>query len=155
MSDGVEQARTMVVELDHDLLIVVHTKEPPTDEEWDEYVSLSVKQVNEGGFGHRRMSRQLVLTDGGAPSLGQRKRATDAYKQAAAGEPLQTAIAIVSDSAYSRFVTTALSIVVKGIRSFSGAELDHALVYLGVADVAGARRRVERLRARLQGEGKR
>lgn len=149
-SEKTGQAPTMLVDLEHDLLICLHTKAPPRDEEWQEYITLSVKQV-EDARGIKRRFRQLVITEGGAPSLAQRKAVTDAFQAAVGDGSVQEMIAVVSNSPYTRFVTTALSIIVKGIRSFPEDKLDNALAYLGVVDSAAARRRVDRLRARLSG----
>lgn len=71
--------------------------------------------------------RSLVFTDGGAPSLGQRKRLFDALGEHSS----RVRNAIVSDATSVRFVLSAMSLVVEGIRVFPPEQLGAALEYLG------------------------
>lgn len=142
-----ERLPAMVTELEHDLLIAIHTTRPPSEAEWSNYLSLSLRQAHDQT--HLRIRcRQLVITDGGAPNIAQRKAATDAFREAL-GEHGRMPVAVVSSSPLARFATTAITLVNPQIRVFRPEHLDDAFRYLRVIDTAQARRRIERLLARV------
>lgn len=77
----------------------------------------------------RRRARvhSLVFSDGGAPSLSQRRRLFDAL-----GEHHRVVRnAVVTDAPSVRFVIGAMSLVVETIRVFSPDQVADALSYLG------------------------
>jgi hypothetical protein len=71
----------------------------------------------------------LVLTDGGAPSRGQRDVAFREF-----GQPVrEIRSAIVSDSATVRFAISTMTLVIKNIASFNVPYFDEALGFLNLS----------------------
>jgi hypothetical protein len=105
-------------------IVGVHTTEPPTDRQWDEYVSTAKKLSAELGFDEMRA---LSITDGGAPSGEQRAIINDLL----GGRSVL--IAIVSSSAMVRSVVTALSWFNPKIKTFAPSRVRDALTHIGFA----------------------
>ena len=74
--------------------------------------------------------QSLVFTDGGAPTLSQRRKMFDALGDR------QSVVrnAVITDATSARFVISAMSLVVEGIRAFSPDEFGEALTYLEYSD---------------------
>ncbi|NUP05419.1 MAG: hypothetical protein HOW73_05090 [Polyangiaceae bacterium] len=123
-----------------DTVAMVHTADPPSDEEWDAYLASQRAHWS---------ARVLVFTEGGGPTTLQRGRLNDAL----AGRIVKTAV--VSSSAVIRGIVTALSWFNPGIKSFLPNEASAALRYLGVAveDQAGLMQKVTRLSKELKAGG--
>ena len=100
------------------VLIIVHSEAPPSDEEWEAYVSVirSVKDLSK--------LRCIAFTDGGAPNSSQRKLLNEALKN----RPLQAAA--VSSSTLVRGVVTALNWFNPLVRAFAPERLGEAYQYL-------------------------
>jgi len=126
------QLRHMRTEIVDGVLLVVHGHEPPSDEEWEEYLG-QVKLVVATG-----RPRAIAVTEGGAPSFSQRSQLNRILRGTRAVG------AVVSDSGLVRGIVTALSWFNHGVRSFSPDEFEAACAHLGVA--AG---QLEKLRGRL------
>ena len=63
--------RTMATRVWDDLLISLHTAEPPDEEGWREYAQQLFAIIMKGPNDPTR-GRRIVFTDGGAPNLVQR-----------------------------------------------------------------------------------
>jgi hypothetical protein len=102
-------------------MLTLHGRPAPSDADLAVVIPAMVKLVSEN-----ELARSLVITDGGAPSTAQRKRLFDAI----GGRSDRVRNAVVSDAASVRFVISAMSLVVDGIRAFSPDEINSALAYL-------------------------
>ena len=113
----------MVQDFCGDLMIVVHTGQAPSDEEWTRYVA-AVERMDPEKL------RTIVFTDGGAPNLEQR----EAINRALGGKTSPGAV--VSNSMLVRGAVTALSWFNPKIKAFSPSGTAAAFAYLGVPEVA-------------------
>jgi hypothetical protein len=105
------------------IMIVVHTDQTPSDEEWDTYLAEVIERA-------RELRGVLVYSESAGPSAPQRARSNEAYK--AAGVQMRTAI--MSSSRLVRGVVTALSwTLADKVKSFSTKEFDPAAKYLGLS----------------------
>ncbi|MCK6589854.1 MAG: hypothetical protein L6Q76_19960 [Polyangiaceae bacterium] len=109
-------------------VVVVHTKAPPTDEEWNEYIEFNRANGVERGI----VTRYLVVTEGGAPTARQRKLLHDALSPLLEQYPNVIRSAIVTPSTFVRGVANAMGLVNPIIRGFSPNEMQKAYAYLGV-----------------------
>ena len=84
-----------------EMLVLAHAEEPPTDAEWNAYI-----EAWDVHHSVNARSRLLVSTAGGTPTAGQRHRLDERLRRYG----LDTArAAILSESAFARVVTNALS----------------------------------------------
>jgi hypothetical protein len=104
------------------LVVLRESIDTPFDEEWDAFLRLL--KDNRENFAKLRI---LVVTDGGGPNAAQRKR-LDAVL---AGRPVR--VAVVTDSAKSRFIASAISLINRDHRGFSRAEIDGAYDHLALS----------------------
>ena len=120
------------------LMILVHTVRPPSDAEWEAYFAQASKQ-------DPKLLKNLVFTDGGAPSSVQRKQVNDWL----AGQP--TRACVITASALARGAVKALSWFNPQLTAMAPQQLDAAFQYLGVREDEKARVRTEikLLRVRL------
>jgi hypothetical protein len=104
------------------LVVALHRREQPSEDEWTAYLAL-FKQGFEMGF---KLSdiRGLAITEGGAPSSLQRKKLLQIV-------PVATT-AVVSDNVLVRGVATALSWFRYDIGVFPPQRLNDALEHLGI-----------------------
>ncbi len=134
---------TLAFELHADaVMLLVHRREPPTDPEWDVYVA-ACKDVLE-----RRPEglRALVITEGGGPTVDQRRRLNDML----AGRGARAAI--VAESIMIRGIVTAMSWWNPLIKSFRKHEVPQAFTYLDLpgADMPRVLARLDALRASIE-----
>ena len=119
--------RTMATRVWEDLLISLHTAEPPDEEGWREYsrqlLELIVKDLNDSTKG-----RRIVFTDGGSPNLVQRAE----INKILSGRTMK--VAIVSNSPSTQGVVTALNWYNPLIRSFTPARVAEAWQHLGITE---------------------
>jgi hypothetical protein len=102
------------------LLILVHTKDAPENDEWKEYVESARKWRQEiQGF--------LVVSDGGGPNTMQRAELDEAID--IEHHPGKTAVVTISRIA--RGIVTAISWFSPGIKAFGTNQLHQAIEYLG------------------------
>lgn len=94
----------------------------PLDEEWDAFLGLLSQ--NQGNFAKLRI---LVSTNGGGPNAAQRKRLDTVL----AGRPIR--VAVVTDSAKSRFIASAISLINRDHKGFSIAEMEGAYDHLALS----------------------
>lgn len=101
------------------IMIVVHTDEPPTDEDWDAYLGAVERAPDIHGI--------LVYSLRVGPSSSQRARSIEATKKSSM--PLK--MAIMTGSRLTQGVVTALSWALgNNIRAFSSRDFDKAIEYL-------------------------
>lgn len=129
--------RTMACDEVHGVIVVVHGKQQPADEEWNAFVDLCAKHLN---------GRCLVDADAG-PTPAQRSKLNERTK---AG-PLQTAVC--SDSSIVRGLVTAFSWFNPKIKAFSKTDIDGALRHLDVPTTASGTvlTQLKKMRASLSG----
>jgi hypothetical protein len=113
--------RTMVTRVLGQLIVLRENNETPLDSEWDAFLKLLAE--NRDRFEHIKI---LVVTDGGGPDYAQRKRLDNTLL----GKPVR--VAVVTDSAKSRFIASAISLINKQHMGFAMKEMSQAYVHLGM-----------------------
>ena len=101
------------------MILLRENAKTPTDRDWDDF--LGILRAHRGN--HERV-RILVMTDGGGPNSGQRKR----LEQALGGQSFR--VAVVTDSAKVRFIVSSIALLNRDIKTFSKNELDGAFEHL-------------------------
>lgn len=102
------------------LFLVVHKKDNPDDEEWNQYVEYSRKNL--GNF-----TCTMILSEGGGPNTLQRGALNDMLEAA----NYKGKVAVVSLSSLVRGIVTALGWFNPNIKAFSTLQVPLALTYLG------------------------
>lgn len=122
------------------LLILVHTKDAPENDEWKEYVN-SARQWR------KDIQAFLVVSDGGGPNTMQRAELDEAID--IEHHPGKTAVVTVSRIA--RGIVTAISWFSPGIKAFGTNQMQQAIEYLGMspAEVDSVVNEVNRLKKGL------
>jgi hypothetical protein len=126
--------KSMTVRTTGQLMLIVHPSRPPTTQEWDAFIQLSLAKLAQGPL------KMLVMTQGGAPDARQRTQSRLLFEKG----PLP--IAVLTDLPVVRGVVTALSWFNPAIRAFAfkrGAGIGDALKFLQVDAVAPDRVLVE------------
>ncbi len=125
------------------MLILVHTKDAPADDEWKAYCADARKW-------RAQIRGILVLSEGGGPNSVQRGEL-----EAALDRP-EAKTAVVTLSRVARGIVTALSWFTPKIKAFSTLQIPAALEYLEVAprshDSIGAAIKALRLELQLPPE---
>jgi hypothetical protein len=126
------------------VLILAHTKDAPSEPEWNEYVA-SARQWRP------EIRAFLVLSEGGGPNAAQRAALDEAV--GLENHPGKTAVVTVSMMA--RGIVTAIGWFSKGIKAFSTNQISAALDYLEIpkADQDGVLAEIKRLREHLSSGG--
>jgi hypothetical protein len=124
MLEGQRSIRRVSAERVGRLLIVSHNQEPPTDQEWDDLLSVFERE-------HLDRLRLVVFTEGGGPTPAQQSRLASVL----AGRPGTLHVAVISDSTAIRFIACTLALFIRRLRTFRRGELDAALAYLQLAPV--------------------
>ncbi len=124
------------------VLISVHGVQPPTDDEWEQYV----RHCDELMRRHRGDTSRigaLSVTAGGGPTAGQRER----LNGVTAGKSVR--VSIVTPSAVARGIVTALSWFNPAVRAFAPQRFPAALAHLALSThmQSVARARLASLRA--------
>jgi hypothetical protein len=101
------------------MILLRENAKTPTDRDWDDF--LTILRAHRGN--HERV-RILVMTDGGGPNSGQRKR----LEQALGGQSFR--VSVVTDSAKVRFIVSSIALLNRDIKTFSKNELDSAFEHL-------------------------
>jgi len=110
---------TMVTRIIGSVVILRESNDTPTDEEWDGILRiLSDNQANLANL------KFLVVTDGGGPNHTQRKR----LERVLGGRSVR--VAVVTDSAKSRFIASAVSLINRDHAGFSTKEIEGAYEHL-------------------------
>jgi hypothetical protein len=97
------------------IFIAIHTKTPPSDQEWDH----SLRLINDDIAN----ACTIVFTDGGAPNAAQRKRLSESPRG-------RSPVAVLSDSLIPRFVNASIALFNKSIRSYTSKDFEEACQYL-------------------------
>jgi len=107
--------------------VVAHTKKPPSEEEWHDYI------MTHKAYFERGMSMRFVIfTEGGAPTATQRQKMTDIVAEWARSNPDCIRSAIVTRSSLVRGVVTAISWFLPIARAFSPENVEQAFAYLEI-----------------------
>lgn len=108
-------------------VIVVHSRKPPGDDEWEEYIQFNLRTFTPGDT-----LKYLVVTDGGAPTPTQRMILNEKLSEYVRGNTGLFRSAIVTSSTFVRGVVTAISWFNSGIYAFSPQNLAEAMNYLEI-----------------------
>jgi hypothetical protein len=106
-------------------IVSAHTAASPTNEQWEHYLLVAKKMIDQIGFS---ALRGIVFSDGGAPTSSQRERLNIFLE----GRSARTAI--VSGSQIVRGVVTALGWFNPQIKTFSPSRVREALAHIGFAE---------------------
>lgn len=145
----------------HDVLVIAHGKNPPTDADWDNLVSASVQIY------HRTQNtRALATSDGGTPTTAQRHHFDRRVRDEIIAKygPPRGRMAVLSDSGFTRAVVGASALLAENwftrllgtgsppqlYRAFKPTELALAIAWLEVPP--GHASAIERELARLRSE---
>ncbi|MCK6586668.1 MAG: hypothetical protein HUU21_30510 [Polyangiaceae bacterium] len=109
------------------LVVVVHSRKPPADDEWEDYIQFNLRTYTPGDT-----LKYLVVTDGGAPTAAQRMILNEKLSEYVRGNTNLLRSAIVTSSTFVRGVVTALSWFNSGFYAFSPQHLEDAMRYLEV-----------------------
>ena len=125
-----------------DTFVLLHTKAPPADQDWDRYMDAFRACDDLGSM------RVLAFTEGGGPTTAQRRT----MNAITAGQALR--VAVVSDAAAVRFIVSTLALFHPEIRTFGVGSVDAALEHIGLggAHEREVRRTLERLCAAHGGD---
>jgi len=104
-----------------DIVIGVHTDEPPDDTDWSAWIDASRRALD--GFG---IVRGLVYSMGGNPTSKQRSEINDLFRD----RPQR--VAVMLDSRIARGAVTALSWFNPQIKAFDHTQFDDACMHLGI-----------------------
>lgn len=121
-----------MVRLVENVVVVVHTSLPPSNDEWNNYIQAVVSAKRAYG-GDLLRCCQLVLTDGGGPNSAQRAAAQKAAAQVN-GEAMP--VAVVSSSTLVRGIVTAFNWFNMNMKVFSPAEVRAAFEFLRIREQA-------------------
>lgn len=138
------RGKTLCVKVLGDLLLVVHGSANPDTDEWRRYCEIA-RAVLEA----RGKLRTLVISEGSGPSAAQRTL----YKDEVGPEGVR--VAVLTSSAVTRAVLTAMSWFNSEMRSFESDELAVALAFLGVEEPPRLRDVLEEIRDELGLKGQR
>lgn len=114
--------RNLITRTVGSVLVLRQTNEDPSDVEWSE----SLRHLGALLRTHGSNVKALVYTEGGAPTIPQRKL----LAQALSTTPIRAAV--VSDDVKARFTSSTVALGNRNHRSFSVAELPKALIHLGL-----------------------
>lgn len=133
--------KTMATEVVGQIVVAVHTKDPPGAEEWERFLAESKAVASRLGG----EARHLIFSAGGGPSQSQRQQLYAILK----GRSAPTAV--VTSNAFVRTIVGAISVFNPKIKVFKPEASDEALRYLGVseAEAKAVRRTVVKLQAEL------
>jgi hypothetical protein len=119
----------MSYELDHlffhlsnNTCILLHAKQPATDESWDNYLKEMARHSFTGA------PQILVFSDGSGPTPAQRQRLMQSTSK------IGYLCAVVGEAAITRFIVASLALANPHTRSFYTNELPQALAYLQLTE---------------------
>ncbi|XXX74204.1 hypothetical protein WMF30_41830 [Sorangium sp. So ce134] len=135
---------TMLFDTTEHVLIAVHGREPPNDEDWELYMQTVLALPP-------TCSKTLVVTAGGGPNAKQRASINDFVSNHT------LTVAICTDALLVRQITIALSWFNPRVRSFRGNDIAAALRYLEVGgpEAAMVHHKVARMRLEIEGRAPR
>lgn len=112
---------TMSFSLYHTVLVAVHTKDNPTDEEWNSYVDFGRKQM--GNY-----TSSLIISEGGGPNATQRGAMNDLLE----ANNFKGKVSVVTLNRLVRGIVTALSWFNPNVKAFTTVQIAAAIEYLEV-----------------------
>ncbi len=132
------------------VFVALHTKVAPSEEEWRDWTTLLEKHGKAAEWDLAK-TRNLVVTDGGAPSTAQRTVVNVLIAQARSMPP----VALVTDSTMVRAIVRAFSIFNPRFGVFAPAQIREAAAHVGVAsaDVPDLIAALVRLESEVLGAG--
>jgi hypothetical protein len=110
------------------IIIVVHNREPPENDAWNDYLEATLAAGRIYGNDLSNV-RHLVVTEGGGPNSAQRK-AVDTASQEMNGK--NSPVAVISASPMIRGIVTVFNWFNLNMRVFSLQEADKAFQFIGV-----------------------
>jgi hypothetical protein len=113
--------RSLITREVDDMIISRQNKETPNDADWDEFLGVIARNESKSA-----KARILVITDGGGPSVDQRKRLQKTLSSR------QFRVAVVTDSIKVRFIVSSVALLNREISTFSRDDLAKACEYLGL-----------------------
>ncbi|HET9959926.1 MAG TPA: hypothetical protein VFQ61_35785 [Polyangiaceae bacterium] len=122
------------------VVIYVHTSEPPSDEEWDRVLSFYE------GAASTLEPKILVYTEGSAPNAAQRARLNGVFGKR------RVLLAILTSSALARAAGTAVHWFRPEVRVFGAREFPKAAMHLGLtpAEATAIESALNELKGELQ-----
>ncbi|WP_437671653.1 hypothetical protein [Sorangium sp. So ce131] len=131
---------SMLFDTTEHVLIAVHGREPPNDEDWEAYMQTVFALP-------ASCSKTLVVTAGGGPNAKQRASINEFVSKHT------LTVAICTDALLVRQISTALSWFNPRVRSFRGNDIAAALRYLDVGgpEAALVHHKVARMRLEIEG----
>jgi hypothetical protein len=132
---------TMCVESVDDLLVVVHTDEPPNGLEWSQYCDVARRRHHDRGSLRTLIIAARIVA---GPNASQRTEYN--HKVPAHG----TRVAVLCNSIAARASITALSWFNPDMRAFGGDSIDQALVYLEAKQTTALTTAIDRMRESMQ-----
>lgn len=137
--------RSMAFTVVGDLLVLCHSKAPPSDEEWEEWIERGRRGAHSG---------VLVSSAGGAPNSAQRARLSQMVNVMDAPPPF----VLLTESAMVRSVLTAFSWLLTSkqkLKALPPSAVGEAIAWLGVSvPEARVQEALVRLRGALDAAGK-
>ncbi|MFT3774544.1 MAG: hypothetical protein QM820_55005 [Minicystis sp.] len=130
-----------MVEIVDDCVVLVHSKRPPTADEWKLYMELLER--------NRTLVRRLcVFSEGAGPSAAQRQQVSDLVKTKYT-KPIITAV--VTPDPIARGIGTAIGWIYSDIKIFAPDRIDDAFKFLSLSEkqTLGVRRAIAGLRSKL------
>ena len=121
MFDG----KTMSIDHDGTLILVVNSPEPPANAEWDELIKVYRTHLT---YNPSAVLRVIVCSHGGSPSATQRRRMTEALPT---GQ--RTLVAVLTHSLAARAIVTAFRWFYPDSAAFHPGELAAALTHVGAS----------------------
>lgn len=131
---------TMMYTVIKSVAVMLHTKDNPSDAEWDEIMARIDRD-------HGRYRCALIITEGGGPNTMQRGQMTDTFD----AKGFKGKVAVVTVNRIARGIVTALSWFNPNVKAFSTVQVNAALEYLEVpaADQDIVRAEIKRIRVQL------
>ncbi|WP_437294230.1 hypothetical protein [Sorangium sp. So ce426] len=131
---------SMLFDTTEHVLIAVHGREPPSDEEWEGYMQAA-------GSLPPTCTKTLVVTAGGGPNAKQRASINDYVSKTA------LTVAICTDALLVRQIGTALSWFNPRVKAFRGSDVVAALRYLEITgpEAAEVQHKVTKMRLEIEG----
>jgi len=111
----------MAFSLYHTVLLAVHTKDNPTEEEWSSYVDFGRKQM--GNY-----TSSLIISEGGGPNATQRGAMNDLLE----ANNFKGKVSVVTLNRLVRGIVTALSWFNPNVKAFTTVQIAAAIEYLEV-----------------------
>jgi hypothetical protein len=114
-------APTMAYSLYQSVLVAVHTKDNPSEEEWNGYVEFGRKHM--GAY-----TSSLIISEGGGPNATQRGAMNDLLE----ANHFKGKVSVVTLNRLVRGIVTAISWFNPNIKAFTTVQIPAAIEYLEI-----------------------